>query len=59
MCVLSQRLVRHAAVFEQLGSSYYSCVVVLQAHPAALVATAKRTFRDATGVDLSACTRWC
>ncbi len=28
-------------------------------HPAALVATAQRTFRDATGIDLSACTQWC
>lgn len=27
--------------------------------PAALVATAKRTFKDATGVDLSPCTQWC
>lgn len=30
-----------------------------EADPAALVATAQRTFRDATGVDLSACTQWC
>lgn len=28
------------------------------ADPTALVATAKRTFKDATGVDLSACTQW-
>jgi DBC1 len=35
-----------------------SDTVILQANPAALIATAKRTFKDATGVDLSACTRW-
>jgi DBC1 len=30
-----------------------------EADPAALVATAVRTFKQATGVDLGRCTRWC